>query len=59
LIFAGKMKHIFVVAFIGGSVCVVGGMVLSFLCDFPSSPTIVVLYALLFIFSAVYKKLFN
>jgi len=59
LIFARKTKHIFIIAFAGGSVCVLGGMILSFLFDFPSSPTIVVLYAVLFFFSAVYKKLFN
>jgi len=59
LIFAKKTKHIFTIAFIGGFICVLGGMVLSFLFDLPSSPTIVVIYALSFIFSAGYKKLFS
>ena len=59
LIFAKKTKHIFIIAFIGGSVCVLCGMILSFLFDFPSSPTIVVLYALLFILTAVCQSILN
>ena len=49
LIFAGRVRSIFIAACLSSSFCVITGLVLSYVLDLPTSPTIVVLYGILYI----------